>query len=154
MEYTNSDNSVASSADFWGGAETPKCQMTVPHHADNHGPMNKSRLFVKVLVFAAYVLTMLVPGLAMVGEQTQAEHAQMMAMAGHEMTMADMGSDKSDQTMLLCQQHCLVVVATLPAADQTIEIAGHPIDVVTGDDPLVSSLAFPPPGHPPKAVVI
>jgi hypothetical protein len=70
------------------------------------------------------------------------------------MTMADMGSDKSDQTMLLCQQHCLVVVATLPAADQTIEIAGHPFDIVTGDDPLVSSLAVPPPGHPPKAVVI
>ena len=128
--------------------------MTVPHHADNHGTMKKSGLFVKVLVFAAYVLAMLVPGLTMGGQQTQAEHVQMMAVAGHEMTMADMGSDKSDQTMLLCQQHCLVVVATLPAADQTIEIAGHPIDVVTGDDPLVSSLAFPPPGHPPKAVVI
>ena len=70
------------------------------------------------------------------------------------MTMADVGSDKSDQTMLLCQQHCLVVVATLPAADQTIEMAGHPIDVETEDDRLVSSLAFPPPGHPPKAVVI
>ena len=78
----------------------------------------------------------------------------MMAMEGHEMTMADTGSSETDQTMLLCQQHCLVVVATLPAADQTIEIAGHPIDVVTGDDPLVSSLSFPPPGHPPKAVVI
>lgn len=152
--YTNSDNSAASPADFWGGAETPKCQMTVPHHADNYSSMNKSAPFVKVLVFAAYVLAMLVPGWTMVGEQTQAEHAQMMAMAGHEMTMADMGSDKSDQTMLLCQQHCLVVVATLPAADQTIEIAGHPFDIVTGDDPLVSSLAVPPPGHPPKAVVI
>lgn len=128
--------------------------MTVPHHADNYRSMNKSGLFVKVVVFAAYVLAMLVPGLTMVGEQTQVEHAQMMAMAGHEMTMADMGSSETDQTMLLCQQHCLVVVATLPAADQTFEIAGHPVDVVTGDDPLVSSLAFPPPGHPPKVVVI
>lgn len=116
--------------------------------------MNKAGLFVKVLVVAAYVLAMLVPGLTMVGEQTQVEHAQMMAMAGHEMNLADTGSSETDQTMLLCQQHCLVVVATLPAADQTIEIAGHPIDVVTGDDPLVSSLAFPPPGHPPKVVVI
>ncbi|MDP1575853.1 MAG: hypothetical protein Q8L76_03690 [Cypionkella sp.] len=128
--------------------------MTVPHHADNHASMNKSRLFVKVLVFAAYVLAMLVPGMTLAGQQTQAEHVQMMAMAGHEMNLADMGSSKTDQTMLMCQQHCLVVVATLPVADQTIEIAGHPIDVVTGDDPLVSSLAFPPPGHPPKAVVI
>ena len=91
--YTNSDNSAASPADFWGGAETPKCQMTVPHHADNYSSMNKSAPFVKVLVFAAYMLAMLVPGWTMVGEQTQAEHAQMMAMAGHEMTMADMGSD-------------------------------------------------------------
>lgn len=128
--------------------------MTVQHHADNHASMNKSRLFVKVLVFAAYVLAMLVPGMTLAGQQTQAEHVQMMAMAGHEMNLADMGSSKTDQTMLMCQQHCLVVVATLPVADQTIEIAGHPIDVVTGDDPLVSSLAFPPPGHPPKAVVI
>lgn len=152
--YKNSDNSAASAADFWGRAETPKCQMTVPHHADNHGPMNKSRPFVKVLVVAAYVLAMLVPVLPMVGEQTPVEHAQMMAMAGHEMTISDKGTSETDQTMLLCQQHCLVVVATLPAADQTIEIAGHPIDVVTGDDPLVSSLAFPPPEHPPKAVVI
>ena len=128
--------------------------MTVPHHADIYRSMNKSGLFVKVVVFAAYVLAMLVPGLTMVGEQTQVEHAQMMAMAGHEMTMADVGSDKSDQTMLLFQQHCLVVVASLPTADQTIELAGHPVDLVAGDDPLVSSLAFPPPGHPPKAVVI
>ncbi|MDZ4392573.1 hypothetical protein [Cypionkella sp.] len=128
--------------------------MTVLHHADNHSSMNKSGLFVKVLVFAAYVLAMLVPGFTMVGEQTPVEHAQMMAMAGHEMNLADTVSSETDQTMLLCQQHCLVVVAALPAADQTIEIAGHPIDAVTGDDPLVSSLAFPPPGHPPKAVVI
>lgn len=152
--YTNSDNSAASAADFWGRAETPKCQMTVLHHADSYNSMSKAGLFVKVLVFAAYVLAMLVPGLTMVGERTQVEHAQMMAMAGHEMTMADTGSSETDQTMVLCQQHCLVVVATLPAADQTIETAGHPIDVVTGDDPLVSSLASPPPGHPPKVVVI
>ena len=128
--------------------------MTAPRHADNNSSMKKSAPFVKVLVFAAYVLAMLVPGWTMVGVQTQAEHAQMMAMAGQEMTMADMGSDKSDQTMLLCQQHCLVVVATLLAAEQTIEMAGHPIDVETEDDRLVSSLAFPPPGHPPKAAVI
>ena len=55
--------------------------MTVPHHADIYRSMNKSGLFVKVVVFAAYVLAMLVPGLTMVGEQTQVEHAQMMAMA-------------------------------------------------------------------------
>lgn len=139
---------------FWAWAETPKCQMTVPDQTDNHSPMNKLGLFIKVLVFAAYMLAMLVPGLTIVGKQTQAEHTQMKAMAGHEMTMVDMGSSETDQTMLLCQQHCLVVVPTLPAADQTIEMAGNPVDVVTGDDPLVSSLAFPPPGHPPKVAVI
>lgn len=107
--------------------------MTVPDYADNYSPMNMLGLFVKVLVLAAHVLAMLVPGLTMVGEQTQVVHAQMRAMAGHEVTMADMGSSETDQT---------------------IEMAGHPVDVVTGDDPLVSSLAFPPPGHPPKVAVI
>jgi hypothetical protein len=116
--------------------------------------MNRSGLFVKVVVFAAYVLAMLIPGLTMGGQQTQSEHVQMMAMAGHEMNLADTGSSETDQTMLLCQQHCLVVVASLSAADQTIEIGGHPVDVVTGDDPRVSSLAFPPLGHPPKVSVI
>lgn len=116
--------------------------------------MNKSGLFIKVLVFAAYVLATLAPGWTVVGEQTPVEHAQMMATAGHEMKLADTGRSETNQTMRLCQQLCLVVVATLPTADQTIEIAGHPIDVETGDDPLVSSLAFPPPGHPPKVAVI
>ena len=149
--FSNFDNSAASRADFCCRAETPKCQMTVPDQADSHSSMNKSGLFVKVLFVAAYVLAMLVPGFTMVVEQTPAEHAQMMAMAGHEMNLADTGSSETDQTMVLCRQHCLVVVASLPAADQTIEITGHPIDVVTGDDPLVSSLALPHPGHPPKA---
>ena len=124
-------------------------------HADNHRSMNKLGLSVKVLVFAAYVLTMLVPGLTMVGQQTQTEHAQMMAMAGHEMTMADSGSSETDGAqMLLCRQHCLVTVATLPVPNQTVEIVGHEADLETGNDPLVSSLAFPPPGHPPKVAVI
>jgi hypothetical protein len=74
--------------------------MTLPHHADNHNFMNKAGLFVKVLVFAAYVLAMLVPGWTMVGEQTPVEHAQMMATAGHEMKLADTGSSETDQTML------------------------------------------------------
>jgi len=103
--------------------------------------MNRSGVFVKALVFAAYLLAILVLVVSMGREQTPVEHARMMAMAGHAMNMADMGSSEPDRTMLLCQQDCLVVVAALLA-------------VVTGDDPLVSSLAFPPPGHPPKAAVI
>ena len=123
--------------------------MTIPHHADSHGSMNKLGLFVKVLVFAAYVLAMLVPGLTMVGEQTQVEHARMMAMAGHEMTMADIGSSETDQTMLLCQQHCLVVVATLPAENQTVP-ARQPRPTACRYEPLQSGSAspFPLPSHP------
>ena len=128
--------------------------MTLLHHADNKASMNRSGVFVKALVFAAYLLAILVPVVSMGREQTPVEHARMMAMAGHAMNMADMGISEPDRTMLLCQQDCLVVAAALPTADQTIEIAGHPVAVVTGDDPLVSSLAFPPPGHPPKAAVI
>lgn len=45
--------------------------------------MNKLVLSVKVLVLAAYVLAMLGPGLFS-GEQSQAVHAQMMAMPGHD----------------------------------------------------------------------
>lgn len=46
--------------------------------------MNKLVLSVKVLVLAAYVLAMLGPGLFSIGEQSQAVHAQMMAMPGHD----------------------------------------------------------------------
>lgn len=128
--------------------------MTVPDQADKRCLMKNFGLSVKGLVFAAYVLAMLFPGLPAGGAQTQAAHAQMMALAGHEMTMADMGSSETDPAMLFCKQHCWITVETLPVTEQAIEIAGGAVDVVTRDDPLVSSLAFPPPGHPPKVAVI
>lgn len=129
--------------------------MTAAENADKACVMKKVGLLVKVLVFAAYALAMLVPGLTVVGKQTPAEHARMMVSAGHEMAMPDMGSSGTDEAkMLFCQQHCLVAVATLPAADQAVEIDRHLVAVEVGNTPLVSSLVFPPPGHPPKIAVI
>lgn len=116
--------------------------------------MRKSILFVRALVFAAYALAMLVPGWTTPGEQTPVEHARMMAVAGHEMNLADMGSPETDQAMPLCQQHCMVVVATLPVAEQAVEIDRHAAVVATEEIAMVSSLAVPPPGPPPKEAVI
>ncbi len=122
-------------------------------------------LFARGLVFAGYLLALLLPGLALAGRPSGADHAQMMAMAGHAMAMPGMempqmpGSDMAmagmgGAQMLLCQQHCLVAVATLPVADQSVEILAHPIDMQAGGDAFASSLAVPPPGHPPKTARI
>lgn len=117
--------------------------------------MSKVGLSVKVLIFAAYVLAMLVPVLSVGGQQTQAEHARMMAMAGHEMSMADVGGTDTDKAQIrLCRQRCLVAVATLPVTGQATETVEHAAVVVASDIALVSSLAFPPAGHPPKVALI
>lgn len=113
--------------------------------------MRTSILSVKVLLFAAYVLAMLVPSLTMAGAQTPAEHARLMAMAGHQMTMTDMGSSASDSAqMLLCQQHCLVAVATLPVAERAADVIEQAAVIATGGDFLAASVVFAPPRHPPK----
>ena len=117
--------------------------------------MNAPGILVKIVVFAAFLLAMVVSGFAVAGEQSPAEHAQRMAMAGHEMTMADMGSSVPDKAqMALCKQQCLVAVATLPIEEHAVELTGQRFDGQTGADPLVSSLIFPPPGHPPKFAMI
>jgi hypothetical protein len=109
-----------------------------------------------VLILAAYMLAVILPVLAL-GEgrqQSQTEHAQMMAMAGHlaHMPAKDGSNDLTQQ--LICQQHCLFAAATFPAPDRVAETLARSSDVEVGIDMLAASLAIPPPGPPPKIAVI
>ncbi len=111
---------------------------------------------MRVLILAAYVLAAVLPALALGEgrEQTQVDHAQMMAMVGHlAHTPATVGSD-NDAQRLLCQQHCLFAAAALPAPNRGTDVVASGIDVELGIDFLVASLAIPPPGRPPKFAVI
>ncbi|PZR00205.1 MAG: hypothetical protein DI533_06320 [Cereibacter sphaeroides] len=110
----------------------------------------------RVLILAAYFLTVLLSVLALdTGrQQSQADHAQMMAMAGH---MASMPAtdDTGDLTQqLLCQQHCLFGAAALPASNRIAEVVTRATAVEISIDLLAASLDIPPPGPPPKFVVI
>ncbi len=109
-----------------------------------------------VLILAAYVLAAILPVLALGDgrQQSQADHAQMMAMAGHlgHMPATDGPSDLTQQ--LICQQHCLFAAAAFPSPDRGAETVARSSDVEAGVDILAASLAIPPPGPPPKIAVI
>lgn len=111
---------------------------------------------IRVLILAAYLLAAVLPGLA-IGEgrqQSQADHAQMMAMAGHMAQMPATDRAKSDAQMLLCQQHCMFAAAPFPEQNRV----AHAIALATSPDVSfdvqATSLAIPPPGRPPKTAVI
>ena len=108
-----------------------------------------------VLILAAYVLAVMLPVLAL-GErqQSQADHAQMMAMAGHLAHMPATDGPKDLTEQLICQQHCLFAAADFAAPDRVTETVAGSSDVKAGVDILVASLVIPPPGPPPKIAVI
>lgn len=111
---------------------------------------------MRVLILAAYLLAAVLPVLAL-GEgrgQSQVDHAQMMAMAGHSMPMHATDGADSDAQQVLCQQHCLFATAALPAPNGGTEVVVRAADVELHFDLLFASLAIPPPGHPPKIAVI
>lgn len=111
---------------------------------------------MRVLILAAYVLAAVLPVLAL-GEgrgQSQVDHAQMMAMAGHLMPMQTNDGPDNDAQQVLCQQHCLFAAAALPAPNGGSEVVSRAAAVEAGSDLPFASLAIPPPGHPPKIAVI
>ena len=111
---------------------------------------------MRVLIFAAYLLAAILPVMAL-GEgrgQSQVDHAQTMAMAGHLMPMQTTDGPDSDAQQVLCQQHCLFATAALPAPNGGTEVVARAADVELHFDLLFASLAIPPPGHPPKLAVI
>jgi len=111
---------------------------------------------MRILIFAAYLLAAVLPVLAL-GEgrgQSQVDHAQMMAVAGHLMPMQTTDGSDSDAQQVLCQQHCLFATAALPAPNGGTEVVVRAADVEPRFDLLFASLAIPPLGHPPKIAVI
>ena len=111
---------------------------------------------MRILIFAAYLLAAVLPVLAL-GEgrgQSQVDHAQMMAMAGHLMPMQTTDGPDSDAQQVLCQQHCLFATAALPEPRRWYRSGGACRDIELRFDLFFASLAIPPPGHPPKIAVI
>lgn len=114
-----------------------------------------SKLSARAFVLAVYLLAAILPVLATSWglPQSSAQHAQMMASAGHMMPM-ETEEQGNDSRMLLCQQHCLLAAATLPAQVPVVTNGFGTSDLAPTADLLVISLSRPPPGPPPKAAVI
>jgi hypothetical protein len=114
-----------------------------------------SKFRLRVLIFAAYLLAAVLPVMAL-GDgrvQSQTDHAQMMAMAGHVAHMPMTDAPDDDVQRLLCQQHCLFTAVALPEPNRTITLEPRATEIDIDIDLLVASLATPPPGHPPKIAV-
>ena len=111
---------------------------------------------MRILVLAAYLLAAILPALALGegGRQSGVAHGQMMAMAGHLAHMPATGGPVDKTQQLLCQQHCLFAAAALPVPSDAAEAAARVADAKVAVDVLAASLTIPPPGRPPKIVVI
>jgi len=110
----------------------------------------------RAVVLAAYLLAAMVPVfLASAGQaQTDMQHAQVMAVAGHAMPMQDTAQDSADVQMMQCQDHCLPAASGLPAQDRTVKPGVATSDFVAAAESLAASLVVPPPGPPPKVALI
>jgi len=118
--------------------------------------LTRSSFPMRALIVAAYLVTLILPVLAFVdgGQQPQADHEQMMAMAGHAGQMTSAGSPVDDAQRLLCQQHCLFSTAALPAPSPGVVAVERPVAIRLNNDLYAASLALPPPGPPPKRTLI
>lgn len=111
---------------------------------------------MRFLIFAAYLFAAVLPVLASgeVRQQSQVDHAQMMAMAGHVARMPATDGQNDLPQLLLCQQHCLFAAAALPPPNRGAETIARATGVGVRIDLRPASLVTPPPGPPPKAAVI
>ncbi|OZA00583.1 MAG: hypothetical protein B7Y02_18380 [Rhodobacterales bacterium 17-64-5] len=118
--------------------------------------MFRSSFPVRALILAAYVLAVILPLLAFAGDrqQSQGDHEQMMAMAGHVGQMTSAGSPVDDAPRLLCEQHCLFSAAPLSSLHAGVVAIVRPVVINLNDDPSAASLSLPPPGPPPKRALI
>lgn len=111
---------------------------------------------MRFLILLAYLFAAVWPVLAS-GEgrqQSEADHQQMMAMAGHLDHMPATDGQNDLPQLLLCQQHCLFAPAALPTPNRGAETIARATDVEVRFDLRQASLAIPPPGPPPKVAVI
>ena len=97
---------------------------------------------MRALILAAYLLAAILPMLASADgrQQTQADHEQMMAMAGHVAHMSSAGSPMDDAQRLLCQQHCLFASAALPAPSPDVVAIAHSVEIRLNNDLLAALL--------------
>jgi hypothetical protein len=130
--------------------------MTAPDHTDTSKIMARSSFHMRALILAIYLLASILPMLAFAEgrQRSQADHEQMMAMAGHVAHMSSAGSPIDDAQRLLCQQHCLFAAAALPEPSPGVVAIARSVEINLNNDLLAASLALPPPGPPPKRTLI
>ena len=79
----------------------------------------------------------------------------MMSMGGHVSPMAAVGDEATkDSAMKLCKQDCLVAAAILPNAVRNAELKASYAPRPRLSGVLGQSLATPPPGRPPKVLMV
>ena len=118
--------------------------------------MANSTAHMRILVLAAYLLAAILPALALGqgGRPSGVDDGQTMAKAGHLAHIPATGGPVDKTQQLLCQQHCLFAAAALPGPNDIAEAVARVADAKVTVDVLAASLAIPPPGRPPKVVVI
>ena len=114
-------------------------------------------VILRVLLLVGFSASMLVPSMAgaVILQQSDPAHAQMMSMGGHVSPMAAVGDEATkDSAMKLCKQDCLVAAAILPNAVRNAELKASYAPRPRLSGVLGQSLATPPPGRPPKVLMV
>ncbi len=127
--------------------------VTMPSRPDRIAATMGLIFRLRVVVLAACILAAILPALVLAEgrQQTAADHARMMAMAGHLAHMAGTDGPSPAGQMLLCQQVCLFPLAALPAGDGGALTLALAFDASPGAELPAASLAIPPPGPPPRS---
>ena len=118
--------------------------------------MANATVHMRVLVLAAYLLAAILPVLALGqgGRPSEVGQDQILAMAGHLAQMPATDGPVDNTQKGLCQQHCLFAAAGLPVPNDVAEGTARVADAKVTVDVVPASLVIPPPGRPPKVVVI
>jgi len=119
--------------------------------------MRRLASIVRSIVLAVFTVGTVLPAISAVPwmQQSETNHAQMMAMAGHVATMPQMGDDSGDAAqMMLCKQHCLAGSAILPDNARAAAISAVPERRRHPGGALATSRSTRPPGPPPKVLTV
>ena len=111
--------------------------------------------FIRIVIMAAFVLGAFVP--AMSGaQQTDMDHAQMLSMAGHSGAMEQIDGNTPDALQIMvCKQYCMIASAILPIGIRPpAEIGVTYTNLPRPGAWFAPSLTLPPPGRPPKVMMV
>lgn len=128
--------------------------MTLSPKPDNRLCMGRFAIIIRIFIMAAFVVGAFVAALSG-AQQSDRDHARMMSMTGHPASMNEVdGNALSTPQIVVCKQYCMVASAVLPIDMRPAEIdptfANLPRPGVT----FAPSRVTPPPGRPPKVLMV